>query len=90
MLANARPVEVETGAVKTLPSNMTLRYQKMHVMDGSLWGVIGEWTLPVVTVTTNRYSPWTYVCAGTGGITLVLLVTQEAEDWYVLGFMYFL
>lgn len=54
VLANARPVEMEANAVQNLPSNLTLRYLNTHVMDGSLWGVTGEWTLPVVTVTTNR------------------------------------
>ncbi|KAK9863535.1 hypothetical protein WJX84_008539 [Apatococcus fuscideae] len=57
VLANARPVEVQSNvdAAKTLPSNMTVRYMTTHVKDGSLWGIAGEWTVPVVTVTTNRY-----------------------------------
>ena len=57
VLANARPVEVQaaTDAVKTLPSSVTVRYRDTHVWDGSLWGVAGEWNLPVVTVTTSRF-----------------------------------
>ena len=54
VLVNGRPVQLGQDDVPQLLSNMTVQFANTAVVDGKVWAVAGTWTLPVVTIKTNR------------------------------------